>query len=198
MNFLAHVYLSGENEALILGNLIADAVKGKQIDTFSPEIIKGIKLHRLIDTFTDNHVVFRKSINRLEPVYKRYAGVIGDIFYDHFLAKNFHKYSRIALNQTAHTTYGILIRNYDILPLRSKRMLPFMVTQNWLEGYANLIDLQRVFNGMSRRASFISGMENAIFDLKKDYSDYENEFCLFFPDIINYTHKIIHSGILDD
>ena len=196
MNFLAHVYLSGNNEQLILGNLIADAVKGKQIDNFSHDIVKGIKLHRLIDSYTDNHIVFKKSTNRLEPIYKKYASVIADIFYDHFLAKNYHKYSRISLSQTAHTAYNILIRNYDILPPKSKRMLPYMTTQNWLEGYANLTDLQRVFNGMSRRASFISGMENAIFDLKKDYAAYETEFQLFFPDIINYTNKVLASGIL--
>ncbi|MFZ4413656.1 MAG: ACP phosphodiesterase [Bacteroidales bacterium] len=195
MNFLAHVYLSGNNEQLILGNLIADAVKGKQIDDFSNDILKGIKLHRLIDTYTDRHIVFKTSVSRLEPVYKKYACVIADIFYDHFLAKNFHKYSSIPLSQTAHTTYKILIRNYSILPPKSKRMLPFMVIQNWLQGYANLTDLQRVFNGMSRRASFVSGMENAIIDLKKDYTAYETEFSLFFPDIISYTQQMLISGI---
>ncbi len=190
MNFLAHVYLSGNNEALILGNLIADAVKGRQIENYIDDIIKGIKLHRLIDTYTDHHIIFRNSVNRLAPVYKKYACVIVDIYYDHFLAKNFHKYSAVSLSQTAHTAYDILIRNYDILPPRSKRMMPYMITQNWLEGYANLRDLQRVFNGMSRRASFVSGMENAIFDLNKDYTAYENEFNLFFPDIVNYIHKV--------
>jgi len=193
MNFLAHVYLSGSNEQLIIGNLIADAVKGKQIENFSQDIKKGIRLHRLIDSFTDNHIVVKTSVHRLEPLYKKYAVVIVDIFYDHFLAKNFNRYSTVPLSQISHTVYDILIRNYEILPPKSKRMLPFMVTQNWLEGYANLIDLQRVFNGMSRRASFVSGMENAITDLKKDYSLYEAEFSLFFPDIINYTSKILYS-----
>ena len=196
MNFLAHIYLSGNNEQLILGNLIADAVKGKQIDNFSNEIRKGIVLHRLIDSYTDNHILVKRSKQRLEPVYKKYASVIVDIFYDHFLAKNFYKYSSISLTQTAHTAYDILIKNYNILPLKSKRILPYMVTQNWLEGYANLIDLQRVFNGMSRRASFVSGMENAISELKKDYSEYETEFSLFFPDIMNYTNKILISNAI--
>jgi acyl carrier protein phosphodiesterase len=190
MNFLAHVYLSGNNEQLILGNLIADAVKGKQIDRFSLGVVQGIKLHRLIDAYTDQHIVFKSSVKRLEPVYKKYAAVICDIYYDHFLAKNFHKYSSVSLAKTAHTAYEILIRNYDILPPNSKRLLPYMATQNWLEGYANLSELQRVFNGMSRRTSFVSGMENAISDLIKDYSAYETEFSLFFPDIITYTHKI--------
>jgi acyl carrier protein phosphodiesterase len=187
MNFLAHVFLSGTNEQLILGNLIADSVKGKMIDSFDEGVKKGIQLHRLIDQYTDNHFVVKRSKARLENTYKKYAGVIADIYYDHFLAANFPLYSPISLSQTAHTAYNILIRNFEILPPQSKRILPYMATQNWLEGYANLHDLQRVFNGMSRRASFVSGMENAILDLKKDYQDYEKDFFDFFPDLIKYA-----------
>lgn len=187
MNFLAHVFLSGTNEQLILGNLIADSVKGKMIDSFDEGVKKGIQLHRLIDQYTDNHFVVKRSKARLETTYKKYAGVIADIYYDHFLAANFPLYSPISLSQTAHTAYNILIRNFEILPPQSKRILPYMATQNWLEGYANLQDLQRVFNGMSRRASFVSGMENAILDLKKDYQDYEKDFFDFFPDLIKYA-----------
>lgn len=187
MNFLAHVFLSGNNEQLILGNLIADSVKGKMIDSFADGIKKGIILHRFIDHFTDNHLIVKQSKARLEPVYKKYAAVIVDIYYDHFLAANFHLYSQVSLSQTAHTAYNILIRNFEILPPRSKRILPYMATQNWLEGYANLIDLQRVFNGMSRRASFASGMENAISDLKNDYQHYENDFFEFFPDLMKFS-----------
>jgi acyl carrier protein phosphodiesterase len=187
MNFLAHVFLSGTNEQLILGNLIADSVKGKMMDSFDEGVKKGIQLHRLIDQYTDNHFVVKRSKARLENTYKKYAGVIADIYYDHFLAANFPLYSPISLSQTAHTAYNILIRNFEILPPQSKRILPYMATQNWLEGYANLHDLQRVFNGMSRRASFVSGMENAILDLKKDYQDYEKDFFDFFPDLIKYA-----------
>ena len=187
MNFLAHVFLSGTNEQLILGNLIADSVKGKMMDSFDEGVKKGIQLHRLIDQYTDNHFVVKRSKARLENTYKKYAGVIADIYYDHFLAANFPLYSPVSLSQTAHTAYNILIRNFEILPPQSKRILPYMATQNWLEGYANLHDLQRVFNGMSRRASFVSGMENAILDLKKDYQDYEKDFFDFFPDLIKYA-----------
>ncbi len=187
MNFLAHVFLSGNNEKLILGNLIADAVKGKMIDAFDDQIKNGIILHRLIDSYTDSHIVVRQSKSRLESTYKKYAAVIVDIFYDHFLAANFHLFSQNSLSYTAHTAYKVLIKNFDILPPKSKRILPFMATQNWLEGYADLNDLQRVFNGMSRRASFVSGMENAISDLVKNYHDYENEFFIFFPDLVLYS-----------
>jgi acyl carrier protein phosphodiesterase len=187
MNFLAHVFLSGNNEQLILGNLIADSVKGKMIDSFDDGVKKGIQLHRLIDYYTDNHLVVKQSKARLETTYRKYAGVIVDIYYDHFLAANFPLFSQVSLSQTAHTAYNILIRNFEILPPQSKRILPFMATQNWLEGYANLHDLQRVFNGMSRRASFVSGMENAILDLKKDYQHYEKDFFDFFPDLIKYA-----------
>ncbi len=191
MNFLAHVYLSGNDENLILGNLIADSVKGKMIDLFADEIKKGIILHRMIDVYTDNHQVVKLSKKRLEAKYKKYAAVIIDIYYDHFLAANFHLFSSTSLTQTAHTAYHILIKNFDILPPKSKRILPFMATQNWLEGYANLLDLQRVFNGMSRRASFVSGMEQAIDDLQIDYQHYEAEFFSFFPDVVKFTRMKI-------
>lgn len=191
MNFLAHVFLSGNNENLILGNLIADSVKGKMIDLFADEVKKGILLHRMIDTYTDNHAIVKLSKMRLEPKYKKYAAVIVDIYYDHFLAAHFHRFSTASLSHTAHTAYHILIKNFDILPPKSKRILPFMATQNWLEGYANLHDLQRVFNGMSRRASFASGMEEAIDDLRKDYQSYEEEFFGFFPDVMKYSRMKI-------
>ena len=93
MNFLAHVFLSGSDEHLILGNLIADAVKGRQFDNYNINVQKGILLHRYIDKFTDTHPIVKQSKQRLENDYKRYSGIIVDIFYDHFLSANFKTYS---------------------------------------------------------------------------------------------------------
>ena len=116
--------------------------------------------------------------------------MIVDIFYDHFLAANWHNYSDVKIEEFVSKAYGILIKNILILPKRSKRILPFMITQNWLVNYANFKGLQRVFNGMSRRTPFNSGMENAVKDLKKDYELYEKEFSEFFPEIIEYVNLI--------
>ena len=186
MNFLAHLYLSGNDEAITLGNFIADAVKGSHYKQFPDGIAKGILLHREIDHYTDTHPIFRKSKSRLSPKYGIYSGIIVDIYYDHFLSKYWNEYSEEDLHEVVARTYFLLFRKYHLLPARSKRILPFMVTQNWLVGYARFDSLQRVFNGMSRRTNHLSGMENAVDDLKADYQEFEDEFRAFLPDITSH------------
>lgn len=191
MNFLAHLYLSGEDEELRFGNFIADAVKGRSLLKYPPGIQNGIRLHRAIDTYTDQHPVVKSSITRLIPNYRKFSGVIVDIYYDHFLASNWSYYSDTALETFVQQAYKMLINNYGKLPARSKRILPFMITQNWLEGYRHFDVMERVFRGMSRRIKFRSGMEHAVEDLKKDYIEYEKEFFAFFPDVINHSEEFI-------
>jgi len=156
MNFLAHAALSGSDDELLIGNFIADAVKGNNLVHFPEGIRKGIRLHREIDAFTDQHPVFIRSTERLQPDYGRYSGVIVDIYYDHFLASCYADYFEEDLSEFALHVYGLMLRNYSLLPAKSKRILPYMIIHNWLVGYANFSDLQWVFNGMSRRAGVIS------------------------------------------
>lgn len=189
MNFLAHLYLSGKEEDVIVGNFVADAVKGNALHRFPEGMERGIRLHREIDHYTDQHPVFRTSKSRLSPNYRMWSGVIVDLYYDHFLAKYWTEFSEEDLQQLVARTYFLLIRKFHLLPPRSKRLLPFMITQNWLVGYRDLNILQRVFNGMSRRTSHPSGMENAIQDLKEGYDLYENDFRDFFPDIITHIDQ---------
>jgi acyl carrier protein phosphodiesterase len=189
MNFLAHLYLSGKEEDVIVGNFVADAVKGNSLHHFPEGMERGIRLHREIDSFTDQHPVVRASKSRLSAKYRMYSGVIVDLYYDHFLAKFWSDFSDEDLQQLVSRTYFLLIRRFHQLPPRSRRILPFMITRNWLVGYRDLNVLQQVFYGMSRRTSHPSGMENAITDLEADYDSYENEFRAFFPDIIHHINN---------
>jgi len=154
---------------MIVGNFIADAVKGNYNGRFPDGIARGIRLHRQIDHYTDHHPIFRQSKSHLVPRYGIFSGVIVDMYYDHFLAKFWEEYSDEDLRKLVSQTYFLLIRRFDLLPARSRRILPFMITRNWLVNYSDLDILQLVFNGMSRRTSNPSGMENAIFDLKDNY-----------------------------
>jgi acyl carrier protein phosphodiesterase len=189
MNFLAHLYLSPKNEEIMFGNFIADSVKGKVFDTYSEKIQQGILLHREIDQYIDSHPVFKESKKRLSPRYRMYSGVITDIFYDHFLAKNWSEYSDKELSRFVSSAYQMLIKKFLLLPARSKRTLPFMIAQNWLVNYANFKDLRKVFRGMSRRTSNTSPMLNAVDDLELHYELFEAEFRAFFPDIILHIHN---------
>ncbi len=189
MNFLAHVYLSGTEDDVIVGNFVADAIKGNSLQRFPEGFERGVRLHREIDSYTDRHPVVRASKSRLSPNYGLYSGVIVDLYYDHFLAKYWSEYSDENLRKYVAKIYFLLIRRFHLLPPRSKRILPFLVTQNWLLGYRDLDSLQKVFNGMSWRTNHRSGMENAIGDLKAGYDLYENEFREFFPELIKHIDQ---------
>ena len=190
MNFLAHLYLSPANDEIMIGNFIADAIKGKQKLKYSQNVQRGIKLHHHIDDFTDEHSVFKQSASRLKEKYRMYSNVIVDIYYDHFLAKNWNYYSDNDLAEFSLEAYRKLVNYYKKLPPRNKRILPYMIAQNWLCGYASKWSLKRVFYGMDRRTSFKSGMSDAVDDLTKHYNDYEEEFNRFFPEIINFVRNI--------
>lgn len=188
MNFLAHIYLSGENDLVTIGNFIADGIKGKDYKKFPEDIQKGILLHRYIDTFTDAHETVRKSTKRLHEKYGHYSGVIVDILYDHFLAKNWDKYSTVSLENYVNLFYHSLETNYDLLPLRIKKMLPFMMTDNWLLSYASIDGISRVLDGMNRRTNNRSGMNEAVQELEEFYKEFETEFTAFFKELIHFSN----------
>lgn len=189
MNFLAHLYLSGKDEELIIGNFIADHVKGKAMYDYSPGIQAGILFHREIDAFTDSHPVFIQSKDRLTGNYRKYAGVIVDMFYDHFLSAYWADYSSESIDEFTGRMYRIVMKRYLILPSKTKRMLPFMAKDNWLKSYGTLNGLERALKGMARRTSFQSGMDRATIDLKDDYELYSDEFRSFFPEIVKFSKQ---------
>jgi len=191
MNFLAHLYLSGKNEEIIIGNFVADHVKGSAVRKFSVGIQKGIQLHRDIDAYTDSHPVFLKSKKRLLPNYQKYSGVIVDMFYDHFLSANWNDYSDEHIEVFTKRMYKILFKKYLILPPKTRRILPFMAKDNWLVGYGRLEGLNNALKGMASRTSFESGMENAVGDMKMDYEEYKSEFQRFFPEIVKFSENFL-------
>lgn len=189
MNYLAHLFLAGTNPEFILGNFIADHVKGSDILKYSETVKKGISMHRAIDTYTDQHPVVKQSIARLRADFRKYAGVIVDMYYDHFLSAYWDQYSTINLPAFTQTRYDILNTFQPILPMRSARLLYYMEKQNWLLSYSNFDGMQQAFNGMSRRTTFESKMEFAVESLKSGYTEFRNEFREFFPDLQAYVEK---------
>ena len=187
MNFLAHIYLSGNNKEIAIGNFISDSVRGNKYRAFPKEIQKGILLHRQIDTFTDAHEIFRKSTKRLHKKYSHYSGVIVDIFYDHFLAKNWEDYSDISLEEYSISFYKDLNDNFDILPQKVQNLMPYLIKDNWLLSYASIPGIAKVLYGMSRRTKYNSNMDLATTDLVNHYSEFENEFRLFFKELIEFS-----------
>lgn len=191
MNFLAHLLLSENDEDLMIGNFIADSVRSSEWEQFKPEVVQGIQLHHKIDFFTDNHSVVEKSKERLRPTQSKYSPVVVDIMYDHFLARDFHHFSDMKLNEFAEKSYSLFYRRWEELPLAIQQMLPYMESGNWLVNYGNREGLERVFKGMSRRASFQNEMKSAVGDILNHYEAFAEEFHRFFPALRDYTRAEI-------
>lgn len=187
MNFLAHLYLSENNTNIMIGNFIADHIKGNNYDGFSEEIQQGVFLHREIDTFTDAHEVVRKSKRRLHERYRHYDGVIIDIFYDYFLAKNWADYSVIPLDVYTDSINKFFYEISPELPLKSQNFIKYMIQYNILFNYQFKDGIERVLNGMNTRTKGKSQMNLAIEDLTILHQEFEDDFTIFFKDLQNFT-----------
>jgi len=189
MNFLAHIYLSFDDDEVAIGNFIADSIRSRKYTHLPIKIQKGIQLHRAIDAYTDSHALHKQSSKRLYPIYRHYSRVIVDIFYDHFLAKNWLQYSDMPLDQYVGDFYYLLERNYNLLPKGVQRMMPYMITDNWLLNYGNIEGISKVLNGMNRRTQNKSKMNLAVHELQTYYTDFEDDFTRFFEDLILFSKQ---------
>ena len=191
MNFLAHIFLSGDDELLKIGNFMADGIRGKQYEQFPLTIQKGIHLHRFIDTYTDAHPVFRQSTKRLHPNYHHYSGIIVDIFYDHFLAKNWSTYSDETLEDFTERFYQSMRDNYEFLNPKTQKMIPYLITQNWLLSYRTVEGIAIILEKMDHRMKGASNMRFSTKELTTYYSEFEEEFTTFFEEIEKQCKKKI-------
>jgi acyl carrier protein phosphodiesterase len=184
MNFLAHIYLSGEDDFVKIGNFMADSIRGSHYLDYPNAIQKGILLHRHIDSFTDAHPIYRKSKHRLHKKYGHYSGVIMDIAYDHFLAKNWSKYSIEKLEDYVADFYKLMQDNYEILTERVKGILPYMIERNWLVSYATISGLEIILYQMDYRTKHRAQMQEAIVEIQDFYAEFESEFFQFFQELL--------------
>ena len=186
MNFLAHLFLSGESEKIMVGNFMADYVKGRKHENYRAEIQKGILLHRSIDFYTDTHPLVSQSGQYFREAYRKYSGVVTDVVYDHFLAKNWEQYHQVSLDKFVTHCHEVLVKNYLILPNRVKLFLPFLIQSRRLETYAEIEGLRTALNIMVQYTSLPDKTDFAIDILLENYDALEIEFHSFMKDIITY------------
>lgn len=187
MNFLAHIYLSGDNDGVTIGNFIADGIRGKKYLDYPKDIKTGILLHRQIDTFTDAHKTVRLSTKKLHKNYGHYSGIIVDILYDHFLAKNWSQYSNVPLAEYVDNFYTLLKDNSEALPKRITNMMTYMIADNWILNYATIEGITETLEGMNRRTKNKSQMNLAVHELIEYYDEFEAEFTAFFEELIAFS-----------
>ena len=193
MNFIAHLLLSGNDDEIIIGNFIADSVKGSNYKKYPAGIQRGIFLHREIDSFTDAHEIVRRSKSRLSTVYGHYTGVLIDIFYDHILVKNWSKYSKQSLPDFAKKMYSILSNHKEIMPEDAQYFLQYVLSNDRINTYIKFEVIGSVLQGMATRTKFISHMEDAQSDLENNYNELETDFNMFFPNLIDRIEEVKNS-----
>ncbi len=189
MNFLAHQFLSFEIKPIMVGNFIADTVKGRALENYDSAIQQGIVLHRFIDDFTDTHELTLRSRERLYSYFGKYAGVVQDVFYDHFLALNWSRYHKDELTAYTHFIYSTLSDYQSVFNEQASRTFHYMQLHDWLGNYATEEGINRALTGLSRRASFPSNMEDSLPALAEQGTAISSDFEVFFPYLIAATQR---------
>ncbi len=192
MNYLAHLYLAEDSDESRLGNLLGDFVKGPvAASPYSQGIREGIRTHRLVDRFTDSHQKFLESKKLISPDRRRFAGVILDLSFDHFLAKNWESYSDSELSSFTQGVYEMLRDNRSILPVKLASFLPRMIHEDWLGSYEKLegisLVIERISNRLERKFGRKNTLHGAAREIEKNYQELERNFEEFFPDVIEFV-----------
>ncbi|MCG8701493.1 MAG: ACP phosphodiesterase [Bacteroidales bacterium] len=187
MNYLAHIFLSGINEEILIGNFIGDYVKGKEYINFPTDIRRGIILHRRIDSFIDSHKIAIQSKQYFVSKYHKYAGIIIDICYDHFLIKNWDKYCPTPIQYFKENIFEVLMKFYPELPDRVKFFVPSFIQNDWIETYSTIDGIVKILERMSIRTTLPDHSEFAREVLHKYYVQLDSEFINFFPQAIRYV-----------
>jgi acyl carrier protein phosphodiesterase len=187
MNFLAHLLLSGENEKVIIGNYVGDFIKGKlvgeKVTGWSTDFLLGVKLHRHIDMYTDEHETVREAKRMAAKVLGKTAGIAIDIYFDYFLAKYFNQFCSESLQAYSTRMYRIIEKNDSLIPDHMKSMVRSMIRQDWLNTYETLDGIKLTFERLSRRAYFLDVLVGAERDLANHEEFYHEKFNTFFPQL---------------
>lgn len=191
MNFLAHFFLSGEDDHLMVGNFLGDYLNNAQVSELPPAVQKGVALHRAIDSYTDQHPEVLKGVRRMYGRHSKYAPVIIDVFYDYFLSLNWSTYSEQPLPEFILDAYACLQRHHHLMPEPVHTYVPKMIADNWLETYATHNGIAYTFRRMSRRVSRPELLAGALDTMVSHFQELNTEFNAFFPDAIRHAKAFV-------
>ena len=197
MNFLAHQYLSFESPPVMAGNFMADSIRGVLSVHIPTEVLLGIQVHRFIDTYTDTHPLVLGSRALLYPHFSKYAAVVQDVFYDHFLAIDWNVYHHEPLTSFTSRVYTSLSHYQPIMNDKAKRTLYYMTRHKWLEGYHAREGVHRALTGLASRATFKSNMENSLPALDANFDALKTAFDAFFPELERAVKARFSQAIAD-
>lgn len=198
MNYLAHLFLSGRTAEALIGGLLGDFVKGSIGNDYDARVRMGISLHRKIDRYTDDHEVVVASRRLVSNERRRFAGIMVDVFYDHFLARHWSRYAAVPLDEFTREVYAILLQYHHNFPRRLQDIVPRMVQDDWLGSYRELWRVGAALDGISRRLRRSSTLAGGLEELETNYVCFEEHFLAFFPQLMQHVgHCKVDAGVLE-
>ena len=187
MNWLSHLYLSEPNPAFRIGNLLPDLAPISALSGLPAEFRRGMEQHRRIDAFTDSHAIFRRSISRVGPEFRRYGGILVDIFYDHFLTREWPALCAVPLEQFAGEVYDSFERHRHEIPPEAYGHLEHMKSANWLCAYGDVDGVALTLRRISERLRKPVPLANAVPIFAIDYAGFRDDFAAFFPELRSHV-----------
>lgn len=194
MNYLAHLLLAEPTPESLIGNFLGDFVKGSVGNLYTEEIRRGIELHRKVDIYTDAHPIFRASKTLVSPERRKFAGILIDVFYDHFLANNWDRFSDTSLGDFSARFYRFMADNRDILPESVQLKIPLIIKYDLLQSYRNISGIEQALLRISARIKRRNNLAEGLTDLVSNYQELESDFLAFFPHLINYAQNYKYMG----
>lgn len=194
VNYLAHLYLAGPTDASRIGNLLGDFVKGTPeslVGQYPAEVIDGIMMHRHLDRFTDEHEAFLKARSLLARERRRFAGIVVDIFFDHFLTQHWEKFSEQPLPEFIEEMYTTLERHPEWLSPELARVMPRIREENWLHSYGTIEGLALTLERISHRSPRTAPIRESTDDLVANYQSFDRAFHEFFRAARGYAATLL-------
>ena len=187
MNILAHALLGASSDDLMLGNLMGDFVHGPVPTGLRPGVEAGIRLHRAIDIHTDTHETVRELRNGFAPPFRRYAGVILDIWFDHLLARDFARWSDVPLEAFSNDVMRLLHAHAEELPVSMRSFVAYMARRGLPAAYADRDVIARVYEGVATRFTRANPLAQALEAIAPNEAAIDVGFARFFPDLRQFA-----------
>jgi acyl carrier protein phosphodiesterase len=199
VNFLAHLHLADGTPPSMVGGVIADFVRRPEVERLPTGVQEGVRLHRLIDAFTDRHPIVHRSIARLGGKFGWFSGILIDVYYDHILARDWPHYSSEPLREFADRAYSALEDLLPIVPeevggyvrgfIDDDRLVRYATPEGIAEALARISD--RVALRMPRHAM---RLETAMPDLLITDARLTTDFQTFYPELIAHADRCKAGG----
>ena len=195
MNFLAHLVLSAHDEEEMLGNLLGDFTKWIDVSTLPAGMQRGVRLHRAIDRFTDFHPIVSVSKERVSDERWRFAGVLVDVFYDHYLARDFPQYGGGTLRDFLDRVYAALRRRQGGMSEKFARVIDRMIAQDWMGGYGSMDGISLTLERIAGRLSRPTNLGSGIVELEASYEALGQDFAAFWPELCGHVARVREEGV---